>query len=119
MNDAGLDEAVRAERVEEEMIVAIPADPGDPEDFDVTVAALRHGHMARDLRLLRERMGLTVEVFAARYAIPADDYARYESGYYPPAGGGRGVPAGDRGGAGGGGAGAGGGVSGSRRSPST
>ena len=68
----------------EEHIVAIPADPDDPEDRDVSVAGLKRGLLARNLRLLRVRMGLTTEAFAARYCIPATDYAGYESGYVRP-----------------------------------
>ena len=84
MNNATLEQSMSADRVEAEMIIAIPADPNDPEDFDVTVAALRHGRLVRDLRLLRVGMGLTTEAFAARYGIPPNDYARYESGYTRP-----------------------------------
>ncbi|MGI4878002.1 MAG: helix-turn-helix domain-containing protein [Janthinobacterium lividum] len=68
----------------EEFIVAIPADPDDPEDRDISVAGLKRSHLARDLRDLRVRMGLTTDAFATRYGIPAVDYAGYESGYVRP-----------------------------------
>lgn len=67
-----------------ETMIAIPADPNDPEDFDVSVASLEHGLLARSLRLLRIRLGLTTEAFAARYAMPAEEYAGYESGFVRP-----------------------------------
>lgn len=67
-----------------ETMIAIPADPNDPEDRDVSVAGLERGLLARDLRLLRVRLGLTTEAFAARYGIPAEEYAGYESGYVRP-----------------------------------
>lgn len=68
-----------------EAMIAIPADPGDAEDFDVSVAGLERGLLARDLRTLRMQQGLTIEAFAVRYGIPVEDYAGYESGYvWPP-----------------------------------
>ena len=62
-----------------ETVIAIPADPDDPEDFDVTVAGLERGLLARDLRQLRVRLGLSHADFAARYDIPAGDYELYET----------------------------------------
>lgn len=62
-----------------ETMIALPADPDDPEDFDVSVAGLERGLLARDLRILRVRLGLSVEAFAARYDIPAEEYALYEA----------------------------------------
>ncbi len=37
-----------------ETTIAIPADPNDPEDFDVSVAGLERAHMGRRFRVLRE-----------------------------------------------------------------
>ncbi len=56
-----------------------PADPNDREDFDVSAAGLERGLLGRRLRLLRTGMGLSLEAFADRYGIPADEYAGYES----------------------------------------
>ena len=60
-------------------IIAIPADPNDPEDFDASVAAVERGHLGRNLRRMRIRLGLSVADFADRYGIPVDEYAGYES----------------------------------------
>ena len=62
-----------------ETMIAIPADPHDDEDFDVSVASLERGLLARNLRMLRTGVGLSEDEFAARYAMPAEDYALYES----------------------------------------
>ncbi len=68
-----------------EHIIALPADPNDPEDFDVSEAGLERGLLGRRLRRLRTGMGLSLEAFADRYGIPADEYAGYESvGLTPP-----------------------------------
>lgn len=56
-----------------ETMIAIPADPNDPEDRDISVASLERGLLARPLRMLRTRPGLTTEDFAARYAMPTED----------------------------------------------
>lgn len=60
-------------------IMALPADPNDPEDFDVSAAGLERGLLARELRQLRTRLGLTLAAFAERYGIPEGEYASYES----------------------------------------
>ena len=59
--------------------IVLPADPNDPEDFDVSAAGLERGLLGRRLRLLRTYMGLTLEAFADRYGIPAAEYAGYET----------------------------------------
>jgi len=65
--------------VKNESIMALPADPNDPEDRDVSLAGLERGLLARDLRQLRTRLGLTLTDFAERYGIPEAEYAGYES----------------------------------------
>ena len=60
-------------------IIVQPADPNDPEDFDVSAAGLERGLLGRRLRRLRTSMGFSVEAFADRYGIPSDEYAGYES----------------------------------------
>ncbi|QYE34382.1 type II toxin-antitoxin system ParD family antitoxin [Polymorphobacter sp. PAMC 29334] len=71
-------------RMNKETTIAIPADPDDLGDFDVSVASVERGHVARALRMLRARLGLTKDDFAARYAMPAEEYAGYESGFERP-----------------------------------
>lgn len=51
-------------------MIAIPADPNDPEDFPVSVAGLKRAHMGRRFRILRHRLGVTQEQFATTYGIP-------------------------------------------------
>ena len=60
-------------------IIVLEADPDDPEDRPVSLAGLERGLLARSLRLLRTRLGLDMPAFAARYGIPADEYALYET----------------------------------------
>ncbi|KPF77636.1 hypothetical protein IP88_05800 [alpha proteobacterium AAP81b] len=59
--------------------MVLPADPNDPEDFDVSAAGLERGLLARELRRLRAHLGLSSADFAARYGIPAGEYDSYES----------------------------------------
>lgn len=59
--------------------IALPADPNDPEDRDVSTFGLERGLLARELRHLRTRLGLTMADFADRYGIPEAEYASYES----------------------------------------
>ena len=67
-----------------ETTIAIPADPNDPEDRDVSVAGLERAHMGRRFRILRHRLGLTQEQFAASYGIPLASLRQYEMGRYMP-----------------------------------
>jgi len=59
--------------------IVLPADPNDPEDFDVSAEGLERGLLGRRLRKLCAGMGLSLEAFADRYGIPAAGYAGYES----------------------------------------
>jgi putative transcriptional regulator len=70
--------------VNKETMIAIPADPNDPEDFDVSVAALERGLVGRDVRRLRNRLAMTQEQFAATYGIPLHSLRQYEMGRYMP-----------------------------------
>ena len=65
-------------------MIAIPADPDDPEDRDVSVAALERGLMGRRIRLLRHRLGLSQEQFAGAYGIPLANIRQYEIGRHMP-----------------------------------
>ena len=64
-----------------ETMVAIPADPNDPEDFDVSVAGLERAHM---IRVLRYDLGMTQEEFAKTYGIPLANIRQYEIGRHMP-----------------------------------
>ncbi|MDE2595253.1 MAG: helix-turn-helix domain-containing protein [Sphingomonadales bacterium] len=65
-------------------MIAIPADPDDPEDFDVSVAALERGLMGRRVRQLRVRLGMTQQEFAEVFGIPAASIRQYEIGRHMP-----------------------------------
>lgn len=67
-----------------ETTIAIPADPDDPEDFPVSVAGLERGLMGRRIRRLRNRLGLSQEVFAQTYGIPLANIRQYEIGRHMP-----------------------------------
>jgi putative transcriptional regulator len=65
-------------------MIAIPADPNDPEDFDVSVAGLERAHMGRRIRRLRNRLGLSQDEFAKTYGIPLSSIRQYEIGRHMP-----------------------------------
>ncbi len=67
-----------------ETTIAIPADPGDPEDFDVSVAGLERGLMGRRIRMLRNRLGMSQDEFARAYGIPVANIRQYEIGRHMP-----------------------------------
>ena len=71
-------------RVNKETMIAIPADPNDPEDFDVSVAGLERAHMGRRIRKLRNRLGLSQEAFARTYGIPLANLRQYEIARHMP-----------------------------------
>jgi putative transcriptional regulator len=71
-------------RVNEETMIAIPADPNDPEDRDVSVAGLKRAHMGRRFRILRHRLGMTQDQFAQTYGIPLASLRQYEIARYMP-----------------------------------
>ena len=68
----------------EENIIAISADPNDPEDRDVSVAALHRARFGRRFRVLRHKLGLTQEQFARTYGIPLASLRQYEMARYMP-----------------------------------
>jgi putative transcriptional regulator len=70
--------------VNKETMIAIPADPNDPEDRDVSVAGLERAHMGRRIRMLRNRLGLSQEGFARTYGIPLANIRQYEIGRHMP-----------------------------------
>jgi putative transcriptional regulator len=70
--------------VNKETMIAIPADPNDPEDRDVSVAGLERAHMGRRIRKLRHRLGLSQEAFARAYGIPLANLRQYEIARHMP-----------------------------------
>jgi putative transcriptional regulator len=70
--------------VNKETTIAIPADPTDPEDRDVSVAGLERAHMGRRFRVLRHKLGMTQEQFAKAYGIPLASLRQYEMARYMP-----------------------------------
>lgn len=71
-------------QVNKESMIAIPADPNDPEDRDVSVAGLERGLMGSRIRRLRHRLGLSQEEFARAYGIPVANIRQYEIGRHMP-----------------------------------
>jgi putative transcriptional regulator len=65
-------------------MIAIPADPNDPEDRDVSVAGLERGLMGRRIRMLRNRLGMSQDEFARAYGIPVTSIRQYEIGRHMP-----------------------------------
>ena len=58
--------------------IAIPADPNDAEDFDVTVEALEQGQRARLIRTTRTGLGLSQSEFASRFRVPVGTLRDWE-----------------------------------------
>ena len=71
-------------QVNKETTIAIPADPNDPEDFDVSVAGVERAHMGRRIRKLRNRLGMSQQEFAAAFGIAASSIRQYEIGRHMP-----------------------------------
>jgi len=70
--------------VNKEHIIAIPAEPDDPDDFPVSEAGVERGLMGRHIRKLRVALGLTQAEFAERYGIPLANIRQYEIGRTMP-----------------------------------
>lgn len=70
--------------VNKETTIAIPADPNDPEDFDVSVAGVERAHMGRRIRKLRGRLGMSQQEFADAFGIAASSIRQYEIGRHMP-----------------------------------
>ncbi|TNC16003.1 helix-turn-helix domain-containing protein [Methylobacterium terricola] len=58
--------------------IALPADPADPEDFDVGVDALDRGQRARLIRRTRTGLGLSQIEFARRFRVPVGTLRDWE-----------------------------------------
>lgn len=58
--------------------IALPADPTDAEDFDVTIEALDRAQRARLIRKTRTGLGLTQAEFANRFRVPVGTLRDWE-----------------------------------------
>lgn len=58
--------------------IAVPADPADAEDFDVTSKALDRGQRARLIRKTRTGLGLSQSEFASRFRVPVGTLRDWE-----------------------------------------
>jgi len=57
---------------------ALPADPADPEDFDVGIEGMDRGQRARTIRKARTALGLSQPEFAARFHVPVGTLRDWE-----------------------------------------
>jgi putative transcriptional regulator len=71
-------------QVNDETTIATPADPGDPKDRPITVAAWKRAVMGRRIRQLRNRLKMSQREFAEAFGIPAASIRQYEIGRYLP-----------------------------------
>ncbi|WMS45177.1 transcriptional regulator (plasmid) [Acuticoccus sp. MNP-M23] len=58
--------------------IAIPADPNDPEDFDMTHEDVERAQRARLIRMTRTKLGLSQPEFAARFRVPVGTLRDWE-----------------------------------------
>ncbi len=58
--------------------IVLPADPSDPEDFDVTREAMERGQRARLIRQTRTGLGLSQQEFASRFHVPVGTLRDWE-----------------------------------------
>ncbi|AWN53767.1 helix-turn-helix domain-containing protein [Methylobacterium sp. 17Sr1-1] len=58
--------------------IALPADPVDAEDFDVSVDALDRSQRARLIRRTRTGLGLSQTEFASRFRVPVGTLRDWE-----------------------------------------
>lgn len=64
--------------------IALPADPADAEDFDVTPEALERGQRARLIRETRTALGLSQSEFANRFRVPVGTLRDWEQARVTP-----------------------------------
>jgi putative transcriptional regulator len=64
--------------------IVLPADPNDPEDFDVTAEGLERGLRARTIRMTRTKLGLSQPEFAARFRVPVGTLRDWEQARVMP-----------------------------------
>ena len=60
--------------------IALPADPADVEDFDVSAEGLERGQRARLIRKTRMGLGLSQSAFANRFRVPVGTLRDWEQG---------------------------------------
>ena len=65
-------------------IIAIEADPSDPEDRSVSDEGLEKALQGRRIRKLRQRLSLSQSEFADTYGIPLANLRQYEIGRTMP-----------------------------------
>lgn len=58
--------------------IALPADPADTDDFDVTAEALDRAQRARLIRKTRTGLGLSQSEFASRFRVPVGTLRDWE-----------------------------------------
>ena len=58
--------------------IVLPADPNDPEDFDVTAEGMERGQRGRLIRQVRTGLGLSQSEFAARFHVPVGTLRDWE-----------------------------------------
>lgn len=58
--------------------IVIPADPDDPEDFDVTAKGMERGQRARLIRTTRTALELSQTEFASRFRVPVGTLRDWE-----------------------------------------
>ena len=58
--------------------IALPADPADADDFDVTPEALDRAQRARLIRKTRTGLGLSQSEFASRFRVPVGTLRDWE-----------------------------------------
>ncbi|AYD02417.1 helix-turn-helix domain-containing protein [Neorhizobium sp. NCHU2750] len=64
--------------------IMLPADPTDPEDFDVDAEALQRGQRARLIRTTRTKLGLSQSEFSARFQVPVGTLRDWEQARVTP-----------------------------------
>lgn len=64
--------------------IALQADPQDPEDFDVSAEGLDRGQKAREIRQVRNRLGLSQPEFAKRFRVPVGTLRDWEQARTAP-----------------------------------
>ena len=58
--------------------IALPADPNDPEDRNVSAEGLERGRRARLIRMTRTALGLSQPEFADRFRVPVGTLRDWE-----------------------------------------
>jgi len=58
--------------------ITLPADPANPEDFDVSSEAMGRGQRARLIRKTRTDLGLSQSEFANRFHVPVGTLRDWE-----------------------------------------